>query len=427
MKSALPTELVENIAEFMDIHSIARYRLTCKAHDTQLLRHFGRTYFSDINFLPSRFGLQGLVEISKSRLAQYVTTVGFGPWRSGVGDVLPMESANHSDAVFEQIATDVAAFADDNRNMHILAEDAAMITDAFSNLSAVTTLRFLQLSSGSSEQHPSYGEAQFKAIKGPHYRSVVDYFEESRARSRIFSIAINAAMTASLAIKVIDTCFNDWIDDIGWLYLEDQCEVFGYDCLVEFPPAARASGAGHNFATLSTLRFAIGPSYRLVHKVRRRQFLRRVADFLYTLPQLETLGISLTRTPWDSDTAKDLSATGALGSLRTLELYNISICSHRLIEVLLPLRSNLKRLKLRCVAFDTNAHADFLNLLTWLAGNMPLMRECEVEIPILDMVEMDDEELQMRVKATSHLEFAELMQKKVAEWEGYFREYDLLL
>lgn len=77
----LPTEVIENISDFLDDDASAwgALRLTCRALRSRTMFTFGRRFFRTIKFSMHPYSLQTLVYISKlPEFAKHVKTLAFG-------------------------------------------------------------------------------------------------------------------------------------------------------------------------------------------------------------------------------------------------------------------------------------------------------------------------------------------------------------
>jgi hypothetical protein len=75
----LPSELIDAIATSLPSSDLLNLCLTCAELDAKSFHQFTEGYFRAKQFMYSRYALDVLVEISKSRLGRYVRAVSLGP------------------------------------------------------------------------------------------------------------------------------------------------------------------------------------------------------------------------------------------------------------------------------------------------------------------------------------------------------------
>lgn len=82
---SLPVELMVMTAQHLSKSDLCSFRISCKGVEDKTFRHFAAKYFSEKCFMPSSYGLRGLVAMSRSRLAPYIQTLGLGPATNEIG------------------------------------------------------------------------------------------------------------------------------------------------------------------------------------------------------------------------------------------------------------------------------------------------------------------------------------------------------
>ena len=75
----LPSELIDAIATSLPSSGLFNLRLTCAGFNVKSFHQFTEGYFRAEQPMYSRYALDALVEISKSRLRRYVRAVALGP------------------------------------------------------------------------------------------------------------------------------------------------------------------------------------------------------------------------------------------------------------------------------------------------------------------------------------------------------------
>lgn len=71
----LPVELIHHVATYFSFRECAAARATCRHLDAALLEPFGKRYIGSLQFMRADFSLQGLVDLSRSRLSSYLKHV----------------------------------------------------------------------------------------------------------------------------------------------------------------------------------------------------------------------------------------------------------------------------------------------------------------------------------------------------------------
>ncbi|KAI0842856.1 hypothetical protein F5Y06DRAFT_256267 [Hypoxylon sp. FL0890] len=73
--TTLPLEIIIQIASYLETPDYQAVRLTCRGIEASLFRAFALQYFRKIQFMRTEYSLQGLIDISKSRLSSYLKHV----------------------------------------------------------------------------------------------------------------------------------------------------------------------------------------------------------------------------------------------------------------------------------------------------------------------------------------------------------------
>lgn len=71
----LPVELIRQVADYFTFKEYAAARATCRSLDAALVEPFGKSYVRKMQVMRTDFSLQGLVDLSKSRLSPYLKHV----------------------------------------------------------------------------------------------------------------------------------------------------------------------------------------------------------------------------------------------------------------------------------------------------------------------------------------------------------------
>ncbi|KAI1103300.1 hypothetical protein F4804DRAFT_310341 [Jackrogersella minutella] len=129
---AFPVEILIMITSYLDQPNHGAFRLTCRGIEDALFRDFAQKYFSKIMFMRTEFSLQGLVDISKSRLSSYVqhvviSTQVLNPQLGRIIHRPPEDKWEKGSLKFNQLCAEQTVLLDTSHDQQLLIE-------AFSNL-----------------------------------------------------------------------------------------------------------------------------------------------------------------------------------------------------------------------------------------------------------------------------------------------------
>ena len=198
----LPVELVEIIASFLPPKDLFNLRLTCHELSSKTFHYFTQEHFTIKQFFPSLYGLEALLAISKSRLRESLRTVVLGHHDFN-STVLPT-TARYEE--MKQSRQDYFRYVNENQYMTQTGLDAIILQEAFANLPNCSTLEirnYSRLTFGacgpSNDVCPlsSYGQSQFRKATAGWKKETTTFTHVSR----IFAIALHAAVTAKLPLE----------------------------------------------------------------------------------------------------------------------------------------------------------------------------------------------------------------------------------
>ena len=208
----LPVELVEIIASFLPPKDLFNLRLTCDELSSKTFHYFTQEHFTIKQFFPSLYGLEALLAISKSRLRESLRTVVLD--HHDFTTVLP---ATARDEKMNQSRQDYFRYVSENQYMTQTGLDAIILQEAFANLPNCSTLeirnysRFTFKARGSSDDvYPlsSYGQSQFRKVTAGWKKETTTFTHVSR----IFAIALHAAVTAKLPLESVIMDYEPFSD-----------------------------------------------------------------------------------------------------------------------------------------------------------------------------------------------------------------------
>jgi hypothetical protein len=358
----MPAELIQTIASFLPMPTLGNLRLACKELEAKILWHFTKTYFREMKFMHSKYALEALVDISNSRMAQYVQALALGPPSNDQSVVVFHGQEPKSPIVRKQITTALYRYADENRTMRAFGHDAAMIQTAFENLSAVTKIQLLAPDTkcacpGCSPMRPydgshvlSYGERHlFQSVGGGKAVFAPIMLDTSQSLARLLHIALTAAQAAKLQLECVDAHTTTNPPD----YM-DECQTTGFAAYpLTFPSGLPGSFSDTAFAKLSTFRLFLGHHQDICNTERRNQLVLRLLKFFARAPALRTLGLTFQEGHGNIDCLKQLTQSPGFWKIRRLELSNLSFEDTELSDVLMPLRNTLEALHLQPPYFNS--------------------------------------------------------------------------
>ncbi|KAF2710767.1 hypothetical protein K504DRAFT_403663 [Pleomassaria siparia CBS 279.74] len=387
----MPCEMVEMIASNLPVEALGHLRLTCTELESKTLRYFSRTYFTEARFMLSKYALQGLLDMSLSRLGKHVRTLVLGPPCNDQGAVEFRRCEPKSPTEKKDITAQMMRYSDENRHMRMMGEDAVLIRQSFKNLQGITKLRFIdRMDHCGLYGHNSYGGRYVGSRIGAGVAMFEDRKPDStQSLSRIFSVALHAAQAASLKLECIDTRPGmTWALDPGHGDSDSDGDDdddgidpsgFGFSsCSIDFPTVTQPGGAHPSaFAHMSVLRLFIGFADDIRTDDRREHFLNRLTGFLSLSPKLRTLGFTFSVRKGASDFLIDLTNSGAMKNIDNFDLLGYRLGStSTLFRILRPLCATLHGLTLHHIV---HSHRQYLQLLAWVRNQMPHLTEIDID------------------------------------------------
>lgn len=129
---SMPAEMLLHITSYLTTPELSNVRLTCKTVEAALLTSFAREFFTKRQFIFTRFSLQALVDISKSRFSTTLKHLIFDieqfslqRWESRSGHVIAQDRARANSLMKAHV--EHMAFLN-------TGEDLELLSEAFGNL-----------------------------------------------------------------------------------------------------------------------------------------------------------------------------------------------------------------------------------------------------------------------------------------------------
>jgi hypothetical protein len=377
---AMPAELIQTVASFLPMPALGNLRLACKELEAKILWYFATTYFREMKFMHSEYALEALVAISKSRMAQYVQTLGLGPPSNDQSVVVFNDEAPKSTIVRQEITTALYRYADENRTMRAFGHDAAMIQTALENLPAVTKIHLIAPHTDcdcgcihaipySENPVPSYGERYlFQSLGSGKAGFAPIMLDSSQSLARLLHIALSSAQAANLQLENVEACPTTCPPE----YM-NECRMTGFAAYpLTFPSVPAGGLTDAAFAKLSTVRLFLGHHHDTCNTERRNQLVRRLLEFFARATALRTLGLTLQEGHGKVDCLKQLTQSSELSKIKRLELSNFDCVYTELCEILKPLKRTLEALRLQYVSVDAQ---DDLAMLKFFRDQMTSLNE----------------------------------------------------
>ena len=323
----LPSELIDTIATSLPSSDLLNLRLTCAELDAKSFHQFTEGYFRAKQFMYSRYALDALVEISKSRLGRYVRAVSLGPEFSQTD----LTDRGHMGEARNRILEWLKEYGNDNRHMERTGLDNLMLHEAFQNLPNCEGIEFRDYSLADYGTD-SFGEASFNRNVG---QDIVNLREPYpfRSLSRAFTLTLEAVQAARLRIK--------WVI----VQVADTYELCRPVLELPRPPKELVTFA---FSHLRVFKVSIDNGYA---QTAEGDSLRRYTDFLACTPQLRLLSLSFFSC---YDTAEIFNRlVSASKKLTELEVISMYVSEDELLEPILRLAPTLRSLRISGVILHT--------------------------------------------------------------------------
>jgi len=330
----LPVELVEIIASFLPPEDLFNLRLTCRELSSKTFHYFTQEHFTIKQFFPSLYGLEALLAISKSRLGESLRTVVLNPHDLN-STVFPVTARD--EGMEEQSLQGYFRYVNENQYITQTGLEAIILQEAFANLPNCSTLEirdYSRLTFGPRQTgnnvYPlsSYGESQFRKVAaGWKLQKEKTIFTQV---SRIFAIALHAAVTAKLPLEsaIID---YEWHSDRYEILLLPSPRWFDpSDCSLKKLLHLQLYIAHH--ANLQE------PGWACT--------VDRIMQFFILAPNINRLGLNLGFRRSASSFFVRLVDTLSFGNITTLDLIRISIDQDSIISAFTRLSSKISCLKL---------------------------------------------------------------------------------
>jgi len=372
----MPAELVQTIASFLPMPALGNLRLTCKELEVKILWYFAKTYFREMKFMHSKYALEALVAMSKSRMAQYVQKLALGPPSNDQSVVIFSGQEPKSAAVRQQITRALYRYAEENRTMRAFGHDAAMIQTAFQNLSAITKMEFLAPTQDCvcpfCSPLSSYGERHLiESVGGGKAGFAPTVLDSSQSLGRLLHITLSAAQSAGLKLECVDARTTPFPDE----YTEESQKTGFAAYPLTFPsapPGERPSDSA--FARLSNMKLFLGHHQDTCNAGRRTQLVQRLVTFFDRAPALESLGFTFQEGHGTFECLKQLTHSPPLWKIKRLELSSFDFKCTELFDILDPLRNTLQTLHLSFFKVD-----DGFEMLRWFRDRMTSLNEVDLE------------------------------------------------
>ncbi|KAF2688726.1 hypothetical protein K458DRAFT_151736 [Lentithecium fluviatile CBS 122367] len=358
--------------------ALGNFRLACKELENKILWYFVKEYFHEMKFMHSKFALEALVAVSKSRMALYVGTLVLGPASNDQGTVSFNGQQPKSPARREQILSALYHYAEENRTMRAFGHDAEMIQTAFHGLSSVTKVEFQgprkECACISCSPLESYGERHlFESVGAGKASFVPSYLDASQSFARLLHITLSAAQSAGIQLEYVDARTTRFPQE----HMEEIQKTGFRTYSLTFPSAPRGETASSSaFATLSTVKLCLGHHQDACNSERRTHFIRRLTTFFDRAPKLQTLGLTFQEGHGIFECLRMLTSSPSLRKIKRLELSSFQFDCMELFDILGPLQDTLQALELCNFVVD-----DWFEMLVWLVNRMTSLTELEFDRP----------------------------------------------
>lgn len=305
-------------------------RLTCVDLDAKSFHHFTETYFKAKQFMYSRYALDALVKMSKSRLGHYVRVLALGPQFSQHG----FYEKGIAKKVEDKTLRWVNEYEEENRDMEHNGLDNLMLHEALQNMPNCEEIEFRDYSLMDYGMD-SFGEASVNKNVG---QAFVDLRQPNSFHSlpRAFTLTLNAAQAARLRIKSVTV-------QVTHVYEYSQSAF-------EFPRPQNELDT-FTFIHLRVLKIPIDNNYP---QTTEGNLLRRYTDFLAYTPQLRLLGLTFLSC-WDTADILDGLISASLRNLAELEVAFMDISEDELLEPILRLAPTLRSLRIASVSLQAGS------------------------------------------------------------------------
>ena len=362
------------IAAFLPVAALKSLRLTCREIESKTLWHFADKYFKKVEFMHSKYALEALLAMSASRMGQYVQTVCFGPVSNDQGPI-KFNAIKVSSNKKNKISADMNQYAEDNRRMRVLGEDADMIRRAFQNLRHVTKLIYTDRCSCCPP--PSFGGRYLEESVGAGVASFEEIaIDATQSMARLFTITIQAAETAGLRLESIDCSISPIM---GFNHRFEE-EGTGFAAIaIDFPVAAPMNNPRTwAFEELTILKIFLGHLQEAVNEPLRKRFVNRLLAFMSRAPQLHTLGVSTSLQGAAGFSLVEIASSDALKKIENFEIIGLAACMHTMTAIFEPLCDTLRGLKLYNILMPPMLWIEFLE---WTRDNMKKLKEIDIDYP----------------------------------------------
>jgi hypothetical protein len=228
--------------------------------------HFAQSFFGEKQVMPSKYGLETLVDISKSRFALYINKLVLGPALNDQGDVRferPMDAMKK-----KKIFSDMKAYSRENRYMREVGLDTCLLLSAFESLRNCTKLEINPHSCD-----PFYVVCQSYRIGQKHAsqktgNGLAHFYGmpifELQSLARLFTVSLHAAQTARLPLEEIVAYGVD--------EMQEDIMYTGFSSLpLELP--VPMSGTKSAFAELRVLKITVAHRADLDSKDERQNLI----------------------------------------------------------------------------------------------------------------------------------------------------------
>ncbi|KAF2250522.1 hypothetical protein BU26DRAFT_265061 [Trematosphaeria pertusa] len=352
--------------------ALGNLRLSCKELESETLWYFTQTYFREVNFMPSKYALEALFAMSKSRMAYYVRTLGLGPPSNDQSPIVFHNVKPRSKGKKEKIRSEMYEYGEVNREMRAVGEDTFLIRSALQNLRWITKLEFLDPFTcycGTCLPHRSYGmHYLYKTVGSGIARfSYGAELEASQSLAKLFHVALHACQAADLRLECVDAHIRHFP-----LPISDEIRFTGFSTYpLQFPSVRpRENPSNSAFADLTILKLFIAHTETTRNDIGYVRLAHRIASFLVRAPKLRTLALTFGEVDGSAFILEDIA--GQLSNLRELELIGLRITWDRLCNALCCVRTHLCCLK----SWDFTLTDDkWCEMLAWLRDSMQRLKE----------------------------------------------------
>ncbi|KAF1961082.1 hypothetical protein CC80DRAFT_543453 [Byssothecium circinans] len=203
----LPAEVVNLIASMLARSNVCNVRLACKELESKTFYTF-KQYFYEVGFMHSKYAFDAMVAMSKSRMAQYVRTLGLGPPSNDMGQIRFLKKDNAPTAKMVIVRANMLKYRKENEEMRTTKRDAVYIAATLKGLTAVTTLKFLEPSWRRGAQidgTTSFGEYyHWNSVNGAIAKFTPVLLSKAQSLSRLVHITLLVNETSPIRLQCID-------------------------------------------------------------------------------------------------------------------------------------------------------------------------------------------------------------------------------